>query len=349
MPNPDCKIVNGAPFYTSFVDYFSDDVSGNHSKSWNKHWNEFHVHFISTSQHVSVAEQFSTFKEVADSISHRETHQETCVRIGVNITPSDNPMQSEVSSHIGDKGNYPCHKCHVGGTQVAKRTNECYHLFFAPGPSHDKETILTEVKRQVKLACQGIAAPIKEAQTDTGVKDAFTQYWIKHILKWFKTLSEANNNQTESDITAELLKWVDENYEKIFSLFLTLKSLDSTKDTPVEILHTILLSILKYIWHYSHIQWNDAQKKTYGLRLQATKTTGLSIQAIRAPYIMQYANSLIRRQLKTLLQANVFHVHDLVDDKHFTVWKAVGELGTLLWYPEIDNIDHIRSSCGCRY
>ncbi|KAJ7592184.1 hypothetical protein C8J56DRAFT_1046557 [Mycena floridula] len=147
-----------------------------------------------------------------------------------------------------------------------------------PGPSCDKETILTEVKRQIKLSCQGIAAPIKEAQTDTSVKDAFTQYWIKHILKWFKTLSEANNNQTESDITAELLKWVDENYEKIFSPFLMLKGLDPTKDTPVEILHTILLT-------------------------------------------------------------NVFHVHDLVDDKHFTVWKAVGELGALLWYPEIDNMD----------
>ncbi|KAJ7593645.1 hypothetical protein C8J56DRAFT_1043447 [Mycena floridula] len=362
MPNPDRKIANGAPFYTSFVDYFCDDVSGNRSKSWNKHWNaymthrnlpremlqqEFHVHFISTSQHVTVGEQFDAFKNVV-----QETHQnpmrvhdvktgdETCVRIGgVNANCSDNPMQSEVTSHIGDKGNHPCRKCDVGGPQALKQENEGQLINLKPGSARDKETILVEVKKQVKLACLGQAKPIKDMQTDTGVKDAYTQYWIEDILKRFSAMCIDGTERTESEITAELLQWVDDNYDKIFSPFITLRGLDPTKDTPVEILHTILLGILKYIWHYSHTQWNDTQKKTYALRLQATETTGLSIQAIRAPYIMQYANSLIGRQLKTLLQANVFHVYDLVDNNHFVVWKAVGELGALLWHPEIDNMD----------
>jgi len=57
---------------------------------------------------------------------------------------------------------------------------------------------------------------------------------------------------------------------------------------------------------------------------------------------MQFKNSLIGRQFKSLQQLAVFCLEpgsnvstSVRDNRLFSLWKANGELGALLWYPEI--------------
>ncbi|KAJ7215095.1 hypothetical protein B0H12DRAFT_961151, partial [Mycena haematopus] len=359
MPNPKREIAGGDPLYVTLVDFFGDDVSGNRSKSWNKHLNaymtnrtlprkllqqEFHVHFVSTSPHASMAEQFQEFKiAVEDTHSNPvrvqdENGKTTRFCIYCNCTPSDNPMQSEICGHIGGKGNKFCRKCHVGGTQQEKTTPDGYHALFEPGEAHTKEHSLTELKKQGELACGGVSKRVQELQTQTGVKDVYTQYWIELILGRAAEMRRQDPDASEAAIKSELIQWTRDNEEKLYSPFLTLKGFDPAADTPVELLHTILLGAVKYVWHISHTPWSAEKKKTYSIRLQATETEGLSIHAIRANYIMQYAGYLIGRQFKTIVQTAVFHLHDLVSEDQFTMWKAIGELSALLWFPEIRNL-----------
>ncbi|KAJ7762229.1 hypothetical protein B0H16DRAFT_1455842 [Mycena metata] len=361
MPNPKRAIAAGRPWYCSFVDYFSDDVSGNRSKSWNKHWNaymthrnlpralcqqEFHIHFISTSPNATASEQFREFKEAVEHTEPVEVKDEsglaTCVSIYVNTGPSDNPMQSEISAHIGGKGNCFCRKCRVGGTQKDKATDEGYHALFEAGVPRTKEQILEELQKQVKLACSGIIKPVKDSQTETGVKDAYTQYFIDQLISRFKEMRKDEPDRDVKEITTELIQWTVDNRDQIYSPFLKLKGFDPAKDTPIELLHTILLGIVKYIWHVTHTSWSTEEKRTYALRLQSTNTDGLSIPAIRSNYIMQYAGSLIGRQFKILAQTNIFHVRGLVTDNQFTAWRATGELAALLWVPEIRDLASYR-------
>jgi len=216
---------------------------------------------------------------------------------------------------------------------------------------------------QLQLACRGVQARVEENQTDTGVKDAYAQFWIQKILADAEARKVAAREHDPSklvrdireEVSHDLLQWVEEHFDDLVNPFLTLHGKphhpnfavillfsghDPTQDTPVEILHTILLGVVKYIWYSTHTSWKEVvQKPVYSQRLQATDINGLNIPPIRAGYIMQYANSLIGRQLKTVIQTAVFHVHDQVDSNHYAVWKAVSQLSALLWMTEIDNMD----------
>lgn len=115
------------------------------------------------------------------------------------------------------------------------------------------------------------------------------------------------------------------------------KGFDPTRDSPVELLHTILLGIVKYAWYMSHSSWKAIKKSTFTTRLHGLNWNGMSTHSVRPEYIIQYANSLIGRQLKTVAQSFVFVAYDLIPPDLFSVWKAIGELTALLWMPEIAN------------
>ena len=130
--------------------------------------------------------------------------------------------------------------------------------------------------------------------------------------------------------------WLSIRFSQPLTTYL---GLDPTQDTPVEILHTILLGIVKYVWHIINTHWSDNDWAKFAICLQSTDLDGLTVPPLRAGYIIQYQNGLIRKHFKMLMQTMAFHIHGLVTDEEFELIRAVGDLGALLWVHEIDDMD----------
>ncbi|TFY66993.1 hypothetical protein EVJ58_g1912 [Rhodofomes roseus] len=125
-----------------------------------------------------------------------------------------------------------------------------------------------------------------------------------------------------------------------FNILLSLPGLDVHRDTPCEILHTFLLGQDKYVWHKTHTEWDKRKEETFAIRLRSSSVDGLGIPTVRGDYIVRYKNGLVGKHFKVLQQVGVFHLYgglcsDLVRD----LWKATGELGAVLWFHTIDDME----------
>ena len=149
-PNPLRAKAKGRMVYTVPLIVFMDDVSGNISKQWNKHYviymsnallpretleKQFYIHFVTSSPHATPMELMVALKESIRKAADTGVDAYDCkMREEVMLVPyalffaGDNPMQAEMSSHGGLTYNYFCWTCYVGGNKEYKASDEGYML-----------------------------------------------------------------------------------------------------------------------------------------------------------------------------------------------------------------------------
>ena len=72
-------------------------------------------------------------------------------------------------------------------------------------------------------ACTGIEKRVKDRQTLTGVKDAYTQYWIDELIKRARDQKKEHPERSADSIQTELMAWADAHADEIYNPFLTLR------------------------------------------------------------------------------------------------------------------------------
>lgn len=116
--------------------------------------------------------------------------------------------------------------------------------------------------------------------------------------------------------------------------------LDPHQDTPVEILHVVLLGFIKYFWrNMVRNQVNDEQKLLLAQRLNSLDVHGLGISKLSGETLVNYAGSLTGRDFRVIAQVAPFVIFDMVPDDVFEAWLALSKLVPLLWQPFINDID----------
>lgn len=65
------------------------------------------------------------------------------------------------------------------------------------------------------MACTGVAQPVIDRQSDTGVKDAYTQFWINQLIERAREMKNKEPGRAAESIMQELHHWVVDNKSKI--------------------------------------------------------------------------------------------------------------------------------------
>ena len=120
---------------------------------------------------------------------------------------------------------------------------------------------------------------------------------------------------------------------------LMLIGLDPNLDTPVEILHTVLLGMVKYMWRDAVDRIKDDGKRTLIARLDSFNVSGLNLSPLPGHTFVNYYGSLVGRDFRAIVQAAPFVLHGLLSEELLNMWKALAVLVPLVWVPEIPNID----------
>ena len=118
--------------------------------------------------------------------------------------------------------------------------------------------------------------------------------------------------------------------------------LDPHQDTPVEILHVVLLGFVKYLWRdlvQNQLGNNTEKKNLLATRLSSFDVSGLGISPLAGQTLVQYSGSLTGRDFRAIAQAAPFVAYDLVSEDCLNTWVALSRLIPLIWQPEIEDID----------
>jgi hypothetical protein len=227
------------------------------------------------------------------------------------------------------------------------------------GIIRDPDKTRQAVSDQLELALKPrVGNKLKKVATESGVKDSLAQITIERITKLGKFLrAQSNHTLAEiEEILAHELKAAQsagcENPllrmrgEYLMILHITHVptitpnlGVNIHLDTPTEILHTILLGVVKYFWGQTVYVVEKSKKfDVLRARLNSVEQGGLNIPALPVDYICDFKGALIGRHFKAIAQVLIFTIYDLVPRNLLIAWILIGRLTVLLWQTEIDGV-----------
>ncbi|KAH8081293.1 hypothetical protein BXZ70DRAFT_1068335 [Cristinia sonorae] len=178
---------------------------------------------------------------------------------------------------------------------------------------------------------------VAKMRTESGIKDTYQLFYLDKLFSSYKGKRQ-HERKTALD---KLAKTMDP--DKTMSPVWRIKGLDPHSDTPVEILHVVLLGFVKYLWRdviQNQLKSQDQKKATLAARLTSFDVSGLGISPLAGQTLVQYAGSLTGRDFWAIAQAAPFVLYDLVPQDCFSTWVALSKLIPLIWQPEIHDVKH---------
>ncbi|KAJ3776881.1 hypothetical protein FB446DRAFT_784792 [Lentinula raphanica] len=189
-----------------------------------------------------------------------------------------------------------------------------------PGKPRTKSESIAALQSQfIEAQTPGAGNRIKSKRTESGLKDTYQNFFINRLLDASK---RRQGTEPRSAINATLKDFPSETMSPVWRI----RGLDPHADTPVEILHVVLLGFIKYLWRdviENQIKKNPEKKAELAARLSSINVDGLGLDS--------------RLPGKTLVAP--FVLKDFVSADCFATWISLSKLVPLIWQPEIKDLD----------
>ncbi|KIK77217.1 hypothetical protein PAXRUDRAFT_167497, partial [Paxillus rubicundulus Ve08.2h10] len=115
---------------------------------------------------------------------------------------------------------------------------------------------------------------------------------------------------------------------------------DIHKDMPMEILHTILLGVVKYLWGQTVYILDKAHSlDIFQTHLESINKDRLNSPTLGADYIVRYKGSLIGKHFKSLAQVMPYLIYDLIPCTGLYGLVVIGLFIVLLWHTSIEDTE----------
>ncbi|KAJ7596205.1 hypothetical protein C8J56DRAFT_1022550 [Mycena floridula] len=253
-----------------------------------------------------------------------------------SVVSSDNGSAESVTSQSSKPGTTKPKKNKVPESleNMLRRIKD----FIKPGESR------TKIETQSSLNTQFIGAQtphftsrLKKLRTETGVKDTYFDHFLNGVES---TVKKVRGTAAKTTAHATALQNLP---SQIYSPVWRIKGLDPHSDTPVEILHVILLGFIKYLWRdvvQNQIKKTEKEKRDLLVtRLNSLDVSGLGISPLNGNTLVTYAGSLTGRDFRVIAQVAPLVIYDLVSPECLATWTALSNLVPKIWQPVIDDID----------
>ncbi|KAJ7126468.1 hypothetical protein C8R43DRAFT_897899 [Mycena crocata] len=194
-----------------------------------------------------------------------------------------------------------------------------------------------ELRSQFQVATVvGGQAGYNRRKTASGVKDTFQGSFLERVFA-ISTKKGRSKPQKQADVNALLRTFPPDITSPVWRIRVT--DFDPHQDTPVEILHVILLGFVKYFWRDAIARVKKSDKELLISRLSSFNVSGLGISPLAGHTLVNYSGSLTGRDFRAVVQAAPFVLQGLLPAAHIELWTALSAVVTLVWQPHILDID----------
>ncbi|KAJ7840547.1 hypothetical protein B0H14DRAFT_3140495 [Mycena olivaceomarginata] len=262
-------------------------------------------------------------------------------------------MSSEFASHIGMKGKYFCRVCQAKSDKNNRQPGHAGEIdrlteFMMAGAPRTKDKTIANLTAQLDRAIDGAPSATDDMATETGSKDKYLQNFLEKLQVAASKLrdeqkergpgpSEAGISKAE-EVKNLLHKLRAEMSNNIFNPVLSISHFDANPDTAVEILHVVLLGVVKYWWRDAVSRQTSKGKEELKARLSSVDVAGLNTPPIRGNTYVQYAGSLVGRDFRVILQVALVVLHGLIPRPQYDGWVALCKLAPLMFQPVIEHM-----------